>query len=125
MSQVVTAVLHIKLGTVLKLYQILQTKTQQKDKPRTNTARKEQEQKWERMSVDLLELGAELVNTGSAFINFQNLIDRLKAELSEDWQTLDGIGKEPNNSTKSNKNTKEENCASLICCGTKYDVNIS
>ena len=103
----------------------MQTTTQQKDKPRTNTARKEQEQKWEIMSVDLLELGAELVNTGSVFINFQNLIDCLKAVLSEDWLTLDGIGKESNNSTKSKVNTKEENCASLICSGTKYDVDIS
>ena len=36
-----------------------------------NNARTGQEQKWERMSTDLLELEVELVNTG----NFQNLID--------------------------------------------------
>ena len=45
LSQVVTPVLHIRLGTVLKLYQILLAKTQEKDKPGTNAARIEQEQK--------------------------------------------------------------------------------
>ena len=84
LSQVVTPVLHIRLGTVLKLYQILLSKTQQKDKPGTNTARIEQEQKWEKMSADLLQLEVELVDTGSVFINFQNLIDSLKAVSSED-----------------------------------------
>ena len=91
--QVVTPVLHIRLGTVLKLYQTLLTKTQQKDKPRTNTARIKQQQKWEKMSADLLELKVELVNVSSFFINFQNLIERFKAVLSEDWQILDDITK--------------------------------
>ena len=81
--QVVTPVLHIRLGTVLKLYQTLLTKTQQKDKPRTNTARIKQQQKCEKMSADLLELTVELVNVGSVFVNFQNLIERFKAVLSE------------------------------------------
>ena len=45
LSEVVTPVLHIRLGTVLKLYQILPTKTQQKDTSRKNTAKIEQEQK--------------------------------------------------------------------------------
>ena len=125
LSQVVTPVLHIRLGTVLKLYQILLAKTQEKDKPGTNAARTEQEQKWERMSADLLELEVELVNTGSVFIDFQNLIDRLKAVLSEDWQTLDDIAKGSDNSTKKKLNTEEEKCASVVCCVTKYDVNIS
>ena len=69
-SQVVTPVLHMRLGTVLKLYQFLLTKTQQKGKPGTNTARIEQEQKWKRISADLSELGVELVNTGNVFIDF-------------------------------------------------------
>ena len=99
LSQVVTPVLHIRLGTVLKLYQILLAKTQEKDKPGTNAARIEQEQKWERMSADLLELEVELVNTGSVFI--------------EDWQTLDDITKGLDNSTKKKLNTEEEKCASV------------
>ena len=77
------------------------------------------------MSADLLELEAELANTGSVFIDFQNLIDRLKAVLSEDWQTLDDIVKGSDNSTKKKLNTEEEKCASVVCCVTKYDVNIS
>ena len=84
----------------MKLYQILLTITQQKDKSGTNTARIEQEQEWEIMSADLLELEVELVNTGTVFINFQNLINCLKAVLSEDWQTLDNIAKRSDNSTK-------------------------
>ena len=65
--QVVTPALNIRLGTVLKLYQILLSKTQEKDKPGTNTVRIEQEQKWEKMSADLLQLEVELVDTGSVF----------------------------------------------------------
>ena len=93
LSQVATPVLHIRLGTVLKLYQILLTKTQQKDRPGTNTARIEQEQKLARKSADLVELEVKLVYTGIAFINFQNLIDHLKAVLSDDWQRLGDITK--------------------------------
>lgn len=43
MSPFVTPILYIRLGTVLKLYQILLTKTKQKYKLGTNTARVEQE----------------------------------------------------------------------------------
>ena len=53
LSQVVIRVLRIRLGTVLKLYQILLAKTQQKDKAGTNTARIELEQKWKKMRADL------------------------------------------------------------------------
>ena len=125
LSQVVTPVLHIRLGTTLKLYQILLAKTQQKDKPGTSTARTEQEQKWERMSADLLELEVELVNTDSVFSDFQNSMDRLKAVLSEDQQTLDDITKGSGNSTKKKSNTEEEKCAFVVCGVTKYDINIS
>ena len=123
-TKTLSTVLHIRLGTVLKLYQILLYKTQQRDKPGTNTARTEQEQKWEKMRVDLLQLDVELVDTGSFFIDFQNLIDRLKAVSSEDWQTLDDIAKGSDNSTKKKLNTEPGQCESVICCLTKYDVNI-
>ena len=99
LSEVVTPVLHIRLGTVLKLYQILPTKTQQKDTSGKNTARIEKEQQWERMSANLLELEVENVNNGSVFINSQHLIDHLKAALSVDWQTLDDIVRGLENST--------------------------
>ena len=55
------------------------------------------------MSADLLELKVELVNTGSLFVAFQNLIDFLKAVLSEDWQTLHDLGPGSDNSTKKAK----------------------
>ena len=125
LSQVVTPVLHIRLGTVLKLCQTLLTKTQQKDKPRTNTARIKQQQKGEKLSADLLELKVELVNAGSVFINFQNLIERFKAVLSEDWQVLDDIPKESDNSTNKKLNTEVGKCKSVVCCVPKYDLNIS
>ena len=97
------------------------TKTKQKHKPQTNTATIEKEQKWEKVSTDL-ELEVELVNTGSVFIDFQNLIDRLKAVLYEDWQNLDDIAKGSNKSTKKKLYTEEEKCASVICCLTNHDV---
>ena len=56
--------------------------------------------KLEKMSADLLELKLELVNTGSLFIDFQNLIDFLKIVLFEDWQTLHDLGPGSNNSVK-------------------------
>ena len=98
LSEVVTPVLHIRLGTVLKLYQILPTKTQQKDTSGKNTARIEKEQ-WERMSANFLELEVENVNDGSVFIDSQHLIDHLKAALSVDWHTLDDIVRGLENST--------------------------
>ena len=52
------------------------------------------------MSEDLLELKVELVNTGTVFVDFQNLIDFLKTVLSEDWQTLHHLGPGSDKSTK-------------------------
>ena len=98
LSEVVTPVLHIRLGTVLKLYQILPTHTQQKAPSGKNTARIEKEQ-GERMSANFLELEVENVNDGSVFIDSQHLIDHLKAALSVDWQTLDDIVRGLENST--------------------------
>ena len=125
LSQVVIPVLHIRLGTVLKLYQILLAKTQQKDKAGTNTARIELEQKWKKMSADLLEPEVEIATTANVFINFQNLVDSLNVVLSEDWQTLDDISKGPGSSTKKKLNTELGKPKSAAYCITKHDVNIS
>ena len=48
------------------------------------------------MSADLVEQEVELVNSGSVFIDFQNIIDCLKAVLSEYWHILDAIAKGSN-----------------------------
>ena len=74
--------MHRRLGTVLKLYQLLLAETQQKDKTGTDMAMIEQDEKWERMSGDLLELEVELINTSSVFIDFKYLIECLKTALS-------------------------------------------
>ena len=71
------------------------------------------------MSADLLQLEVELVDTGSVFNNFQNLIDHLKAVSSEDWQTLDDIAKGSDNSTKKKLHTELGKCESVVCCVTK------
>ena len=52
------------------------------------------------MSADLLKLEVKLGNTGSVFIDVQNLNDCLKAGLSEDWQILHDIAKRSDSSTK-------------------------
>ena len=46
------------------------------------------------------EAEVELVDTGSVFIDFENLIDCLKTVPSEDWQTLDEIAKGSDNGNK-------------------------
>ena len=84
----------------------------------------EQNKTPERTNADLLELEVELVNTGSAFIDFQNIIDCLKAVLSGDWQTLDAISNGSDNSTKKKLNTEKEKWAPVLCCIIIYNVNI-
>ena len=84
MSHVVPPVLHIKLEIVLKLYQILLYKTQEKDSIETSTTIADQEEKWECESEKLLEKEAELLHSGSVFIDFENLKDHFEARLSED-----------------------------------------
>ena len=103
MSQVVPPVLHMKLGTVLKLYQILLSKTKEKDFTETTTARADQEKEWESMSMSLLEKEAELVHTGCVFVDLENLKDQFQAVFSEDWQKLDDIAKRSDNSLKKSK----------------------
>ena len=48
----------------------------------------------------------------------------MKAVLSEDWQTLSDIAKGSENSTKKKLDTDLGKCEFVICCITKYDVNI-
>ena len=78
LSPVVTPVLHVRLGTVLKFYQILLTKTQEKNSTETNSARAYQKEEWESKSEQLLIKEAELVNSGAAFVDLENLMDCLK-----------------------------------------------
>ena len=74
------------------------------------------------MSAYLLELEVELVNTGSVFTDFQNLIDCSKAVLSEDCKTLHDIVRWSDNSTKKKLNIEKDKCLSAVCCITKYNV---
>ena len=62
MSHVAPPVLLIKVGIVLKLYQILLSKTEEKDSIERSTARADQEKKWECESEKLLEKEAELLH---------------------------------------------------------------
>ena len=70
------------------------------------------------MSADLLELEDKLVNTGSVFIDSQNLIECFKAVLSEDWKTLHDIATGSDNSTKKKLNTEKDKCLSAVRCIT-------
>ena len=123
LSHVVPSALHIKLGIVLKLYQILLSKTQQKDNIETSTARVDQEKKWECESEKLLEKEAELLHSGCVFIGLKNLKDHFETRLSEDWLALDNISKRSYN--KPNKETENEECKSVVCYISKYDSNIN
>ena len=93
-------------GIVLKLYQILLSKTQEKDNIERSTARADQEEKWERESEKLFEKEAELLHSGCIFIDFENLKDRFQAKLSEDWSMIDDIAKRSCN--KPNKESENE-----------------
>ena len=74
LSHVVPPVLHIKLGIVLKLYQILLSKTQENENIETSTARADQEKKLEWKSEKLLEKEAELPST--FWLCFYRLFER-------------------------------------------------
>ena len=70
LSYVVPPVLHINLGIVLKLYQVLLSKTQEKNietRIETSTAKADQEEKWECESQKLLEKEVELLRSGCTF----------------------------------------------------------
>ena len=123
LSNVVPPVLHIKLGIVLKLYQILLSKTRQKDIIETSTARADQEEKWEFESEKPLEKEAELLHSGCVFIDFENLKDRFEARLFKDWPRLENITKRSYN--KPNKESENEQCKSVVCCISKDDSNIN
>ena len=64
-------------------------------------------------------LKVELVNVGSVFVNFQNLIERFKAVLSEDWQILDDITKGSDSSTNKKLNTEVGMCEYVVYCVPK------
>ena len=119
LSHVVPSVLHIGLGIVLKLYQILLSKTQEKDNIETSTARADQQEKWEHESEKLLEKEAQLLHSGFVFIDFENLKDRFEAKLSKDWSMIDDIAKR--SYSKPNTESENEQCKSAICCISKYD----
>ena len=113
MSCAVPPVLRLKLRIVLKLYQILLSKTQQKDNIETSTVKADQEENWECEREKLLEKEVELLHSGCVFIDFENLKGRFEARLSEDWPTLDNIAKRSHN--KLRKESENERCKSVIC----------
>ena len=77
---------------------------------------------WESKSEQLLIKEAELVNPGTASVDLENLMDRLKAVQSKDLETLDSIAIASDN--KGKKVGKNERCASVVCCISEYDLNI-
>ena len=110
------------MGTVLKFYQILLTKTQEKDSTKVNSGIADQEEVWEGKSEQLLIKEAELVNSGTAFVDLENFMDCLKAVQSKDWETLGSITIVSDN--KGKKVGKNVRCASIVYCISKYDLNI-
>lgn len=77
---------------------------------------------WESKSEQLLIKEAELVSSGTTLVDLENLMDRLKTVRSKDWETLDIIAIASDN--KGKKGGKNERCASVVCCISKYDLNI-
>ena len=81
------------MGIVLKLYQILLSKTQEYDNIETSIDRADQEKKLEWESKKLFEKEAELLHSVCVFIDFQNLKDRFQSKLSKYWSNIDDIAK--------------------------------
>ena len=74
---------------------------------------------WE--SEKLLEKEAELLHSACVFIDF--LKDRFESKLSKYWYKIDDIAKRSYN--KPNKESENGRCKSVVCCISKFDLNIN
>ena len=75
-------------------------------------------------SRQLNEKEGKLRESGCIYIDLLNIQDRFKAISKSDFDWLDEINRRSAVSKKSKKQ-KLDKCASLGCCITKYDSNVS
>ena len=123
----VPPVLHITLGIVLYLYNLLLKHVKELDATESSIALQRKapldlEDEWKIACEEMEKKEKEIRMYDSAFVDLCNFRDRTQAIRSGDLALNDDIAKQSDNSRKRAK--KQEKCASLRCCISDFDGNI-
>ena len=121
LNNVVPAILHIKLGVVLRLFEMMIAACREIDNTVTHFQEKleSMHRNWLEKSFELEEMNKNLRALGETFVDFCNLKERFLAKQSGDEDRLKSIAYAENKKRLS-KGTPES-CQSLLCVMTCYD----
>ena len=118
LSNIVPPVLHITLGIVLKLFQIILSEVRKLDCYRITEVQKEIEKEWEVGSNELKEKKNDMYKLCDKLLNLMNFKERLEAKFDNDISELDKVAKICSGCVKKQK---IQPCSGFLCLASRFD----
>ena len=129
LDNIVPPVLHIMLGIVLKLFNLLLSRCreidqQQVDNPTHQAALETNETEWARKREELFELETRLQGLGCAHVDLYNCQERIEQVLVGNYAEIDKIVHDSDNGAK-RATANFERCTGVKCFVSEWDENVS
>ena len=122
LDNIVPPVLHITLGIVLKLFNLLLSKCRVLDGV-DSKALNHIEKKWEKKSKEMEKKEEQCRAVGRSYLDLRNLQERLQALFDDNAAEIDFIARQSEFSVK--KKQSNEKCKNMSCIISGFDDRIS
>ena len=127
-ERIVPPGLHIRLGVVLLVYNLLLGVCQELDRYEESIEVIEEQHKiseeWEEASCLYQEHLHELHEQSEAVVEMENRLGRLQAAITGNSAEIAVIAQKQDSRRKGRKNLSHESCESDLCIMTKHDINV-
>ena len=118
LSNIVPPVLHITLGIVLKLFEVILSEVRKLDCNRITEVQKEIEKEWEAGSNELKEKENAMYKLCDKLLDLMNFKERVEAKFDNDISELDKVAKI---CSGCNKKQKRQPCSGFLCLASQFD----
>ena len=118
LSNIVPPVLHITLGIVLKLFEMILSEVRKLDCNRITEVQKEIEKEWEAGSNELKEKENVMYKRCDKLLDLMNFKERFEAKFDNDISELDKVAKI---CSGRNKRQKIQPCSGFLCLALQFD----
>ena len=118
LANIVPPVLHITLGVVLKLFEMILTEVRKLDCNRITEVQKEIEKEWEAGSNELKEKENVMYKLCDKLLDLMNFKERFEAKFDNDISELDKVAKI---CSGRNKKQKIQPCSGFLCLASQFD----
>ena len=118
LSNIIPSVLHITLGIVLKLFQIILSEVRKLDCNRITEVQKEIEKEWEAGSNELKEKENVMYKLCDKLLDLMNFKECFEAKFDNDISELDKVAKI---CSGRNKKQKIQPCSGFLCLASQFD----